>query len=145
MSTRGSKLIIGEGAYIDSFVKIKFVGGDGDITIGKGVYINASCVLYSGNGISIGDNTLIAAGTVLAPTNHAYNDKKKLIREQKFMNSKGGIIIESDCWIGANCVILDGTHIERGCVIGAGSIVRDKIPQYTVVAGNPIKIIGSRR
>ena len=48
-SSKGSKLIVGDYAMIDSFVKIKFTGGKGSIEIGENSYINSGCVLYSGN------------------------------------------------------------------------------------------------
>ena len=55
-STRGSKVTIGQNSVVDSFVKIKFAGGVGDVIIGSSTYINSGCVLYSGNGITIGDH-----------------------------------------------------------------------------------------
>ena len=107
-SIRGSSLSVGAKSVIDSFVKIKFAGGVGNITIGSSVYINSGCVLYSGNGIAISDNVSIAANVVFAPVNHEYRNRDTLIQQQGFCASKGGIIIEDDVWIGAGCVILDG-------------------------------------
>ena len=66
-SVRGTRTVIGERSVIDSFVKIKPVGGTGDVVIGRDVVINSGCVLYSGNGIVIGDYVAIAANCVLAP------------------------------------------------------------------------------
>lgn len=143
-SKYGTKIIIGARTVIDSFVKIKPAGGLGDLIIGCDCFINSGCVLYTGNGIKIGDNVLIAANCTLAPTNHEYIDKKKLIRQQRFKPSKGGIYIGNDVWIGANCVILDGAYIEDGCVIAAGSVVREKLEAYGIYGGNPIKKIGER-
>ena len=60
------------------------------------------------------------------------------------MPSKGGIKIGNDVWIGANCVILDGSVIPNGCVIGAGTIVRGRLEEYNVYCGNPIKKISER-
>ena len=57
---------IGADSTIDSFVKFKPAGGKGDIKIGERVYINSCCVLYSGNGISIGDDVLISANCTIA-------------------------------------------------------------------------------
>ena len=57
---------------IDAFVKIKPAGGSGDVVIGRGTVINSGCVLYTGNGIRIGRNVLIAANCTLAPTNHEF-------------------------------------------------------------------------
>lgn len=52
------------------------------------------------------------------------------------------IIIEEDVWIGANVTLLDGCHIGRGAILGAGSVVRSYVPPYAIVAGNPAKIVG---
>jgi virginiamycin A acetyltransferase len=143
-SVKGSKIIIGDNVMIDSFVKIKPVGGPGDIIIGANSFINSGVVMYSGNGISIGEDVLIAANCTLSPINHEYRDKTKKIIEQKFIHSKGGITIEDDVWIGANTTILDGAYICKGSVIGAQSLVREKLDPYTVYAGNPLRAIGRR-
>lgn len=143
-SVRGTKVAIGANVVIDSFVKIKPAGGSGDINIGDYSIINSCCVIYTGNGVSIGQHVAIAANCVLAPVNHEFNDRNKLIREQRFRPSKGGIVIEDDVWIGAGCVILDGAVLRKGCVIGAMSLVRGEIPAYSINAGNPIQTIGWR-
>jgi acetyltransferase-like isoleucine patch superfamily enzyme len=138
-SKKGSLIKIGAHSIIDSFVKIKPAGGVGDLIIGEHTTINSGCVLYTGNGIQIGNNVAIAANCTLAPVNHAFIKKDTLIIKQGFSPSKGGIIIEDDVWIGANCVILDGALLRTGCVIGAGSIVRGEVPTYSVNVGNPLK------
>jgi len=144
-SVKGSKVIIEEHVTIDAFVKIKPAGGSGDITIGAGSYINSGTVIYSGNGIRIGSQVLIAANCTLAPTNHEYASRSQRIIEQRFRPSKGGIIIEDDVWIGVNTVILDGAIIREGCVIGACSLVKGELEAYGVYAGNPLVRIGERK
>ena len=57
---------------------------------------------------------------------------------------KGDIIIENDVWIGANSTIMSGVRIGNGCVVGAGSTVAKDIPPYSIVAGNPAKIVKKR-
>ncbi|EQD50423.1 acetyltransferase protein [mine drainage metagenome] len=143
-SVLGSRLTVGPHSVIDSFVKIKPVGGMGDVLIGSHTIINSGCVLYSGNGITIGDHVAIAANCVLAPVNHEYRSRDQLIREQRFKRSRGGIVIEDDVWIGAGCVLLDGAILRRGCVIGAMSLVRVEVPAYSVQAGNPLQLLGWR-
>lgn len=143
-SVRGSKLILGKNSVVDSFVKIKFTGGMGDIVIGEGVYINSGCVLYSGNGITLGKHVAIAANVVFAPVNHHYKTKNILIKNQGFLASKGGIVIEDDVWIGAGCVILDGAVVRRGAVIGAMSLVRGEVAENSIQGGNPLQIMGWR-
>ena len=143
-SIYGNKVFIADNVTIDSFVKIKFAGGAGDVVISKNVYLNSGVVIYSGNGVAIGENTLVAANTTFAATNHEYRSRDKTIIEQRFMPSKGGIIVEDDCWIGANCVLLDGTILHRGCVVAAGTIVKGEWQEYAVIAGSPAKILRFR-
>ena len=144
-SVRGTIVEIGEGSTIDSFVKFKPAGGSGSIRIGRYCTINSGCVLYSGNGIDIGNHVAIAANCVFAPVNHEFREKSRLITEQGFKPSRGGIVIEDDVWIGAGCVILDGAVVQRGCVIGAMSLIQGIIGAYTVNVGNPLRTIGSRQ
>jgi virginiamycin A acetyltransferase len=144
-SVKGTKITIEAGVVVDSFVKIKPAGGDGDVVVGKNSIINSGCVIYTGNGVVIGANVAIAANCVFASVNHEYQDRTRLIREQRFGLSKGGIVIEDDVWVGAGCVLLDGTILRQGCVIGAMSLVRGEIPPYSVSVGNPLKLIGWRR
>lgn len=144
-SVRGTNYVIGANSVIDSFVKLKPAGGSGDIVIGERVVINSGCVLYSGNGITIGNDVAIAANCVLAPVNHEFRDRGRLIHEQRFRPSRGGIVIEDDVWIGAGVVLLDGAIVRRGAVIGAMSLVRGEVSPYSISAGNPVKILGWRQ
>jgi len=141
---RGSKIIIEEGVVIDSFVKIKPVGGNENVVIGRNTYINSGTVIYSGNGVTIGQNCLIAANCTFAPVNHEFEKRNKLIHAQGFQPSKGGIIIEDDVWIGSGAVILDGAILRTGCVVGALSLIRGELPPYSINVGTPSQIIGYR-
>jgi virginiamycin A acetyltransferase len=143
-STRGSEIVIEDGAFIDAFVKLKAAGGTGHVRIGRNCSINSGVVMYIGNGIRIGADVAIGANTTLAPTNHEFRSRERPIREQRFLASRGGIVIEDDVWIGANCVLLDGTVLRKGCVLGAGSLVRHELPAYSVNYGQPAKTVGFR-
>ena len=143
-SIRGSRIVVGPECQIDAFVKIKPAGGVGDVVLGKNVYVNSGCVFYTGNGITIGNDVLIAANCTLAPANHEYADSTRPIRMQGFRKSRGGIVIGNDVWIGANSVLLDGTRIGDGAVIAAGSIVRGDVESYAIVGGNPLRQFGRR-
>jgi virginiamycin A acetyltransferase len=143
-STRGTRIVIEDDVTIDSFVKIKPAGGVGDVVIGRGTTINSGCVLYTGNGIRIGRNVLIAANCTLAPINHAFDDRLQPIRAQGFQQSRGGIVIGDDVWIGANVVLLDGARIGAGSVIGAASLVRGELPALCIAAGVPATVRGWR-
>ena len=144
-SSKGSKIVVGPNVYIDSFVKFKAAGGLGDILIGAGTQINSGCVLYIGNGISIGENVSIAANCVLAPTNHNFESRTTKIRSQGFKNSKGGIWIGDDVWLGSLTAVLDGARIGDGCVVGASSLVRGVLDEFCVYVGNPLRKIAKRQ
>lgn len=144
-SKRGTKIQIGDGVVIDAFVKIKPAGGSGDVVIGRGTHINSGVVIYSGNGVLIGSDVLIAANCTFAPTNHEFASKDHRIIDQRFQPSRGGIIVEDDVWIGANAVLLDGAILRRGCIIGALAMVRSEIEPYSINVGAPTRVIGYRK
>ena len=143
-SQRGSRIVVGAYSQIDSFVKIKPAGGCGDVVLGERCFVNSGCVLYSGNGIQVGNDVLIAANCTLAPVNHAFKDRNRLISRQGFKLSRGGIVIEDDVWIGANCVILDGAILREGCVVAAGSVVCGELPSYSICRGVPAQQYDAR-
>ena len=134
-SVRGTAMVIGPDVVVDAFVKIKPAGGSGDLYIGPSCFINSGTVIYTGNGVWLEANVLVAANCTLAATDHEFADRSRLIREQGFRPSRGGIAIEDDVWVGAGSVILDGTRIGRGCVIAAGSVVKGELAPYGVYAG----------
>jgi acetyltransferase-like isoleucine patch superfamily enzyme len=114
----------------------------GPITIGANVGINHACSLDGGSsGIRIGDNTRIANNCSIYAFNHG-TDASRLIREQGV--SSTGITIGSDVWIGAQVGIVDGVTIGDGAVVAMHSVVTKDVEPYTVVAGNPAKLIKRR-
>jgi len=144
-SIRGSRIVIGDGVRIDSFVKIKPVGGTGDAVIGANSYVNSGCVIYSGNGVTIGSDVLIAANCTFAAVNHEFRRRDLKIIEQRFQESRGGIVVEDDVWIGANVILVDGAVVRRGAVIGAGALVRGEVPEFAIAVGVPARVIGFRK
>lgn len=143
-SVRGTRVIIHDDVMIDSFVKIKPVGGTGDVVVGARSTINSGCVIYSGHGVQIGEDVAIAANCTLAATNHEYRSRSSLIREQRFMPSRGGIVIENDVWIGSGSTLLDGAILREGCVVAAGALVRGELPAYSINVGVPARTISYR-
>lgn len=143
-STRGTRIVVGAETMIDAFVKIKSVGGSGDVIIGSGCSINSGTVIYSGNGVRIDNDVSIAANCTIAPVNHRFSNKDVAINQQGFAASKGGIIIARDSWLGAGCVVLDGAHIGEGCVVGAMSLVRGALPPFSVCQGRPATVVDER-
>lgn len=98
---------------------------------------SGGCYIQANNGIEIHKNVIWAYGVHIISANHSFKDYS--IHEK----SKP-IIIENDVWIGANSVILPKVKIGKFSIIGAGSIVTKDIPSYSIVAGNPAKVIAYR-
>jgi acetyltransferase-like isoleucine patch superfamily enzyme len=114
----------------------------GSIHIGENVFLGPYCVLYGHGGLTIGKDTLIAAHSVIIPSNHGFADQEKTISIQPSTNF--GITIGEDVWIGCGVKILDGVSIGKGCVVGAGAVVNKSLPDYSIAVGIPAKIIGKR-
>jgi acetyltransferase-like isoleucine patch superfamily enzyme len=144
VSTRGTHTVVGANTIIDDFVKIKHVGGSGNIEIGDNCFLNSFTVIYSGNGVSIGSDVLIGPNCSIVPTNHSFSNTAIPIRLQGFAESKGGIVIQDNVWIGAGVTILDGAFISCGSVIGAGSVVSGKTEPNSINIGSPLKFIKYR-
>lgn len=115
-----------------------------DIEIGDNVDIGIGTVIYSKNGIRIGNNTNIAGQCYIIDCNHG-TKKSILIRHQPDDVSPNGITIGEDVWIGAQCAILKGAVIGDGAVIGAQSLVNKEIPANAIAVGTPCEIIKYRK
>jgi acetyltransferase-like isoleucine patch superfamily enzyme len=109
----------------------------GTITTGEDVFIGPQCVLYGHGGLTIGDGTMIAAHTVIVPGNHGFDDLTTPIRLQG--ESRRGITIGADVWVGAGSRILDGVTIADGAVIAAGAVVTKDVAAQTIVGGVPAR------
>ncbi len=113
--------------------------GDGRIEIGDNVNIGNNTVIYAskfGGGVTIGDDTQIAAQCYLIDMDHGLN-ADDLIRNQN--NTVSPINIGKDCWIAANCTILKGSQIGDGAVIGAKSLVKGAVEGNSISVGIPAK------
>ena len=102
-------------------------------------------------GLEIGAYVSIASGVkFLLGGNHRMNTLSTFPFKAKFCGarvdslSKGKITVKDDVWISTDALILSGTHIGKGAVIGARAVVSGKIPAYAIVVGNPGKIIKYR-
>jgi len=107
-----------------------------ELTIGSYTSVNRNTVIRGK--VTIGEHVSIAPNCMIIGTSHRFDNKTQLIQEQGF--TIAGVLIESDVWIGANCVVLDGVTIGRGSVIGAGSVVTKSIPPMSVAFGNPCRV-----
>ncbi|WP_437214988.1 acyltransferase [Pectobacterium sp. LFLA-215] len=104
---------------------------ENDVIIGNNVTIKSGVYLW--DGIVIEDNVFIGPNATFT------NDKKPRSKEypEKYLKT----IIEEGASIGANSTILPGLRLGQYCMVGAGAVVTKDVPPYTIVAGNPAKLI----
>ena len=62
-------------------------------------------------------------------------------QEKKEFGHDPDLIIDDDVWIGSDAIILCGVHVGRGSIIGAGAVIRNNVPPYSIVIGNPAKVV----
>lgn len=135
----GGSIEIGNNCEIEDGVILETYGGR--IKIGDNTFIGPYSVLYGHGGLIIGKRVLIAAHSIVIPANHLIW-RNQTIYEQG--ETRKGIKIEDDVWLGAGVKVLDGVEIGKGCVIAAGAVVNKSTLDYCIYAGVPIKKIGER-
>lgn len=131
------------------------LGGSPIITIGEGTYGELNILSYKNKeeGLEIGNYVSIASNVwFILGGNHQMNTYSNYPIASMFIElcpekdalTKGKIIIEDEVWIGANVTILSGVTIGKGAIIAAGSVVTKDVPSYSIIGGNPAKIIRYR-
>jgi acetyltransferase-like isoleucine patch superfamily enzyme len=140
---RNRGLELGENVYVgrNSILSCK----EGSIFIGDYCNISANCSLLSETEIKLGQYCFLAGHCYLvAGGNHSFEDITTPIMFQPSF-SKGGILIADDVWLGAGVIVLDGVTIGKGSVVGAGSVVTQPLPEYSIAVGSPAQKIKDRR
>ncbi len=139
------------GAFTHVRGELLTFGHGGKIEIGDYCYVGDHTRIWSGKCIKIGDRVAISHScNIFDNDTHPINPQKR--HEQfKQLVSTGHprvidlkdeeVIIEDDVLISANAIVLKGVRIGRGAIVGAGSVVTKDVAPYTIVAGNPAKLI----
>jgi acetyltransferase-like isoleucine patch superfamily enzyme len=136
-----------------------FVGGvfqalcGGKIEVGNNIYIGTGTFLQAKESIKIGNNVIISNNVLIVDNNnHPVEPCMRLKMSQcdnymtdelwtwKYAES-APIIIEDNVWIGKNAVIMKGVTVGKGSIVALGAIVTHDVPPYSVVAGNPAKVV----
>ena len=136
----GENVSIGNYSYFLPLKKYAGIKYNPKITIGNGCWIGIRNSFACIDSIQIGNNVLFAGYVHVTDHSHGYEDIEKPINGQPLI-SKGGIIIEDQCWLGFGCEILSGVHIGKHSIVAARAVVTKDVPAYSIVAGNPARII----
>lgn len=127
---------LGDGSGVQSCCR--FLYGR-NVYIGERSVINFGCLLDGrGYRIEIGHDTSIGPEATLLTLGHEPNSPD-------FGNRGGPVKIGPRAWIAYRAIILPGVSIGEGAVVAAGSVVSKDVPPYTIVAGNPARVIGERK
>jgi acetyltransferase-like isoleucine patch superfamily enzyme len=167
----GSRLVIGTNTVFDAQLDIwdpdgcsLTVGSESDIhctvhlfrpsshvRIGSRVHIGAGTDIGAALEIDIGDDVLIAFDVVIMDHHShslTYSERREDVRDiihgkpKDWSNVKmASVRVGDKAWIGARSIILAGTHIGEGAIVGAGSVVTKDVPDWAVVGGNPAKVL----
>ena len=105
----------------------------------------ADTKLVIGNYCSIaGGTTFLLGGEHNLDTISTYPFKVRLFGEEREAGSKGDIVIKDDVWIGQNAIICSGVTVGQGAVVATGAVVTKDVEPYSIVGGNPAKLIKYR-
>lgn len=143
---------IGDNFKVNSGQRYNPIGGDsifqlichkgGELLIGQNVGISNSTIVCT-KAVSIADNVCIGGGCKIWDTNfHSLNkDVRHTALDCGDNVAKADVFIDSNVFIGANCIILKGVHIGENSIVAAGSVVTKSIPSNQIWGGNPAKFL----
>ena len=124
----------------DSFFLIPpfYTTGGPDMTIGRNVFVNQNCTFYDLGGLEIGDDVMIGPNVSLITSGHPIAPSQR-----RAGVTAAPIKIERNVWIAANVTVIGGVTIGEHSVVAAGSVVTKDVPAYSLVGGNPARVIRS--
>lgn len=112
------------------------------ISLGDNSGLGFNCQIE--NHVTIGKYVMMGPGCRIFTQNHAFERIDIPMQQQGFSKPKP-VIIGDDVWLGSDVIILPGVSIGQGSIIGAGSVVTKSVEEYSVVGGNPARVIKKRK
>jgi len=138
------KISLGKGVRLgnrcDFYVSPRESNKKFPLVIGNHVHMGHRCTLACIDSLIIGNKVMIGNDVYIADHGHEYRNPDMAIIDQPVTEPKQ-TTIENESWIGASSIIMPGVRIGQHAVVGAGSIVTKDVEPFTVVVGNPAKMI----
>lgn len=138
------QVCIGQNCKLEPHINFKYDGPwlpGPRIVIGDTVFIGTNCEFNINEGITIGNDSLIASGCKFIDHDHGIDLGESMYKQ---FGSRAKISIANDVWLGCNVIVLKGVNIGDGAIIAAGAVVTKSIPAYEIWGGVPAKKIGQR-
>jgi lipopolysaccharide O-acetyltransferase len=136
------RIAVGERVFVASGSWLHVLDDDGDVAleIGDGASIADGCVFSAARSIRLGTKVSLARYVYIADHAHAYDDPDTPSLEQGITDIRP-VEIGDGAWLGQNVTVLPGVRIGKGCVVAAHSVVSTDVPDYSLVAGAPGRVI----
>ena len=145
----GGRIVVGEESLVEGTLVAETAGAS--ILVGRNTFIGGQSLIDCVEKISIGDDVLISHGCLISDSdNHSiyYRVRKRDLQDWRrnqdhdwSTTQTRPVRVDNGAWIGARAIILKGVTVGEGAVVAAGSVVTKTVPPYTVVAGNPAKVV----
>ena len=117
------------------------LGTETVLTLGDGVVLGRGSHVIADAKVTIGSDTYCGPYVYITSTNHSYDDPEEPVGRQWPRSEP--VTIGPGCWLGTGSVILPGARLGRNVVVAAGAVVRGEVPDHSVVAGAPAKVVRS--
>ena len=132
----GNNVYVGHNTILKAYHK-------NQMCIGDGTWIGQNCFFHSAGGIQIGNNVGIGPSVKILTSNHKKQNFGKAVLHNELEFKE--VIVEDDSDLGVGCIILPGIKVGKGAIVGAGAVVTKDVPSFSIVAGNPARIISNRK
>jgi acetyltransferase-like isoleucine patch superfamily enzyme len=110
------------------------------LRIGDDAYIGSNCEIVCVDQVMIGSGCTLSDGVYINDSSHGFDPRAGLLMDRP-LTSKGAVIIGDGCFIGRAAMILPGVVLGEHCVVGAGSVVTRSAPAYSMLGGNPARVV----
>lgn len=138
------RVFLGDGCSLEHSIYFNVAGGyreSGGVRLGRGTFVGSGCEFNVTDSVTVGEECLIASGCRFIDHNHGTGTGTAM-KEQ--VEEEDPIVVGSNVWIGANCVVLKGVRIGDGAIVAAGSVVTKSLAAMGVYAGVPARLVRPR-